>query len=863
MVDPNPARGMPLQLQRYWLAGKGAAKIRWGLPHDFNRCVRNLRKYFPKNPEGLCNILHTKALGHPPGKGHGHSLTASIGTTDGYEGLVAAQALLDRQPTLGTYLWAGPIAPIGRVTEEPNRRRVFEPGALRHRPLPLPFDWREHQAPRHDGAVTVGRILGIAYGPNEAGLDYAWAWGDYLDEEIIPDAKKAKYLMDQGVLGASVDGGGQVIVTMDPMTGTEHASVFTIGGVTAVPIAAFSGMQLFSLDDNGDWPDYDMDMVMDLIDEEEDCSCGGALTAAVNPNGWKGLPLAQRNSVFDNDDAVKRITAWAGGGQDTEKMRQAFMYFNPQGNPGDPTSYRLPVGDIINGRLTLIFHAIYAAAALLSGAHGGLPNIPEQDKGELRNVISEVYEVMAEEFGDQSIRAPWDRSAQPGVQMSVTYAATEPYGDVEYADPGYRDNKKRYPIDTPDHIRAAWSYINQEKNANFYDAKQLAAIKAKIKAAAKRHGVEISDESMTASTGPAGVPLTPPSSWFQNPNLSGKTPLTVTPEGRVFGHLAAWGECHRDMAMRECVMAPKSRANYAPFHLGTVVTEEGETLGVGKIVMDTNHADVRLGYVAAAGHYDHTGTEVAIVRAGEDAHGIWVAGSLIPEATPHMAAKLRRSPLSGDWRRQNGNLELTAALAVNAPAFPVYSMEAEGQWSLVAAGSLLPYYEESTMTYPSNSTNAPLEMTSIDPEALVAAVDDAMHQFSQDDLAQRFSDLREDDDIYDERDRRARFNALLAGASASKDPWSKPVKQPAPAAAPAAGAATPGAAPVPGAPAVNPDEAELIAMNADAQYTVTRDSAEAEDADQFDEADAAVDQRQTAAPIQQAPQAPQQPVPVQ
>jgi hypothetical protein len=62
---------------------------------------------------------------------------------------------------------------------------------------------------------------------------------------------------------------------------------------------------------------------------------------------------------------------------------------------------------------------------------------------------------------------------------------------------------------------------------------------------------------------------------------------------------------------------------------------------------------------------------------------------------------------------------------------------------------------------------------------------------------------------------------------------------------------------------VNPDEAELIAMNADAQYTVTRDSAEAEDADQFDEADAAVDQRQTAAPIQQAPQAPQQPVPVQ
>ena len=172
MADPNPARGMPLPLQRYWLTGKGAAKIRWGLPHDFNRCVRNPRKYFPTNPEGLCNILHQKALGAAPGKGHGHSLLAAIGD----EGLVAAQALIDRQPILGEHLWAGPLAPIGRLTEEPQRKRVFEMGALRHRALLLPLDWREHSSSKgHDGGVTVGRILGIAYGPNEAGMEFAWA----------------------------------------------------------------------------------------------------------------------------------------------------------------------------------------------------------------------------------------------------------------------------------------------------------------------------------------------------------------------------------------------------------------------------------------------------------------------------------------------------------------------------------------------------------------------------------------------------------------------------------------------------------------------------------------------------------------
>ncbi len=32
------------------------------------------------------------------------------------------------------------------------------------------------------------------------------------------------------------------------------------------------------------------------------------------------------------------------------------------------------------------------------------------------------------------------------------------YGDVEFADPA----NNKYPIDTPKHIRAAWSYINDQ-----------------------------------------------------------------------------------------------------------------------------------------------------------------------------------------------------------------------------------------------------------------------------------------------------------------------------------------------------------------------------------------------------------------
>ncbi len=74
-------------------------------------------------------------------------------------------------------------------------------------------------------------------------------------------------------------------------------------------------------------------------------------------------------------------------------------------------------------------------------------------------------------------------------------ANKEPYGDVAYADPGYRADKvKRYALNTEERVRAAWAYINMPKNAKFYTAAQLARIKARIKAAAKRFGIKISDD---------------------------------------------------------------------------------------------------------------------------------------------------------------------------------------------------------------------------------------------------------------------------------------------------------------------------------------------------------------------------------
>jgi HK97 family phage prohead protease len=75
-----------------------------------------------------------------------------------------------------------------------------------------------------------------------------------------------------------------------------------------------------------------------------------------------------------------------------------------------------------------------------------------------------------------------------------------PYGSVTYADPGYQsDGVKRYPLDTEEHVRAAWSYINMPKNAGQYSASQLASIKARIRSAAKKFGIQIADDSNSGS----------------------------------------------------------------------------------------------------------------------------------------------------------------------------------------------------------------------------------------------------------------------------------------------------------------------------------------------------------------------------
>lgn len=61
-VDKN--RGGAERLRRYWTRGAGAAKIAWGTPGDFKRCVTLVSEHMdPKRAKGYCALRHKEATG--------------------------------------------------------------------------------------------------------------------------------------------------------------------------------------------------------------------------------------------------------------------------------------------------------------------------------------------------------------------------------------------------------------------------------------------------------------------------------------------------------------------------------------------------------------------------------------------------------------------------------------------------------------------------------------------------------------------------------------------------------------------------------------------------------------------------------
>lgn len=487
---------------------------------------------------------------------------------------------------------------------------------------------------------------------------------------------------------------------------------------------------------------------------------------AVNSTSWQSMPLAARETTFSADDAVARIIEWSGSS--ASKFNSNFLWRNSDASVADRNSYRLPISDIVNGRQVLIPRAVYSAAVILSGGHGGLEGVvSEKEKLELKRVVSEIYDKLREEYQDPRTVPPWELGGNDredvvadagvwtveGLIASVNTSWSLPLADTDHPWDGDAARKRVWDWSEGDwrkYRRAfLWYDPSRPEQKNSYKLPIADVIDGDLKIVPRavnavaavlggaRGGVDIPDDDMASvekvvnrlqekfgedqadGMTAAAVPVYPPSEAFDYPygQVNGAQPFTVTADGRASGHLWLWNKCHAGI-VDECVMAPRSATGYQYFHNGQVLTADGKMVKVGKITMGTGHAGPNVRWMPAADHYDNTGTAAAIVRVTEDPYGGYASGFLVSSLTDEQVQELRRSPISGDWRRINGSLELVAALAVNTPGFPIVaSINGEPQ-SLVAAGMIVPEDQEVTASGEPEEKLTPVE------KDLIKQVDD-------------------------------------------------------------------------------------------------------------------------------------------
>jgi hypothetical protein len=574
----------------------------------------------------------------------------------------------------------GVLAPEGEWSGDGRR---FRSGALRARPLPLPLAYQRINQPGHDSSFKVANIErtwrrddGMVYGS-----------GHFLT--VIPEVDEVVGVMAEsgGRMGVSIDaddGAMEMVLrdgrsleeamdAMGPDEGIDMDDILTefttarVSGATLCNIPAFH-QAFIAL---GDVPEEFADGEDLAIESRDEAEAAAAAATFVSEKPWDG--------------SASRFTP-------EQWKRSCILHLS---DSLDKSDHKLPIREP-GGAISRA--GVHAAAGRISQV-----DAPPEKISAAKSALRGAYKSIGEDPPE-----------------SLTAA-----GPVKTEDgPGWLT----HPIDT-DRLRDYWTHgkgaakigwgvpgdfnrcrmhlakyvkpqflngycANRHYDAlGFWPGRPVSA--ETVGMSVEEYGTLVASGTMAPSVSlvdDSPAMLYPPSEWFTDPHLIGPSPLTITEDGRVFGHIATWGTCH--IGFKDtCVTPPRSMTNYAYFRTGAALTAEGTQVPVGNLTMDTGHAGIRASAKTAMAHYDNTGTAVANVAAGEDEFGIWVAGAIAPGVAPEKVVAMRAGAISGDWRDIGGNLELIAGLVVNVPGFPIprTALAASGghQTALVAAGMVL------------------------------------------------------------------------------------------------------------------------------------------------------------------------------
>ena len=582
---------------------------------------------------------------------------------------VAAAATTDvaEQPTT-PLAWHGVLAPEGVWSGD---GRQFAPDSLRFRDLPLPLTWQKASGMGHDGSVVIARIETIERVGNLMRSE-----GHFVD---TPETDEAVGLIAEfGRFGVSVDA-DDAAFEFDEETEKVTFTSARIASASMVAIPAFAEAfialgtwaeaegapavggppsEVVDSECDPESPDYE-----DCVAKKKQQAPAASLDEFVSDKPWSQFTQADYT-----DDQWYAACVLHKNGQSKAKGDNGLPIKEP-GGALNRNGVHAAAGRF--NQVDAPPEAKAAAARALRGAYATLGEDPP-------DAIKAVSE--SETFG----RGPgWLTNPADTKRLHDywTKPGHEGYAKVGWGTPG-DFQRCRVEIgeeigeNSPDKVR----FLNQICAQWHHDATGFWPGDAPAERVAASGGPAAPALSLVAS-----VPYAP-AEWFTDPKFTALTPVTVTEEGRVFGHLCGWETCHTGFD-GVCVAPPPNASGYAYFLTGEVLTTDGP-IPVGQLTVGGGHAAAGLRMRPAMAHYDSTSAAVADVTCGDDEHGIWLAGWVRPGATDEQVYALRAAAPSGDWRAVNGNMELIAAHSVNSQGFPVprVGVKNKSQVSLVAAG---------------------------------------------------------------------------------------------------------------------------------------------------------------------------------
>lgn len=521
---------------------------------------------------------------------------------------------------------------------------------------PVPLRWVRADVGQHDGAVRVATI------------DETWREGDRIlyngHLQMVPEVDDVLTHLAEGRMGLSVDLDSAVFEVDE--SGDEPMVRYSSGRVraaTLVDIPALTGAWA----ELGSWEEIEMLAASGCAPCQERLKTYREF--AISEASWDGSA-----SRFTDEEWVRSTIVDRGESFNTAKERYAVPIREPN---GDLSRAGVHAAAARLNQVDAPASAIAAARRALVRAYGELDEEPPESLTAATFQPNDIPEITKDAPG-------WITNPRETSRLRNYWAVGPGAAKIAWGTPGdfnrCRANLAEY-VQRPDWLAGLCANIHFDA-LGFWPGQHRGRASAEGIVASAFTIVD--DETVDVL----------PAAWFKDPELDGPTPITITDEGRVFGHIAQWGVCHTGLGLSigmddTCTAPPQSPSNYAYYLTGAVTTDEGD-IAVGNLTMGIGHAGERMSAGAAIEHYDNVNAVVADVVTGEDMYGIWFSGAMRPNLTNERLRAFKASRLSGDWRRIGGELELVGALSVNVPGFPIprLALAASGgrQTALLAAG---------------------------------------------------------------------------------------------------------------------------------------------------------------------------------